>query len=411
MRKFHIIGGLVVATAISSCSSNQELTQLEEVDDVYYRAPKKTVAMVDPDSPTESVSFMDGASDAERSYYEGGEYVPAAQTESIAEDDYDYYDEDYARRLENFSDSSDESYIFDYDGNTDYSEIYETENNMPPTRIRTTIGFGYNSFYGPCYGMGLSYGAPYGPYGSPYPGYMNGWNMSLNYGYGYGYGTVPGYGYGYGYGYNPYYNSFYGGGPYTGYWSPYTPIYDPYGRYYYDSNSYVVNDPRANSSRASRGGVVPPSGSGGINGISTADRSRNQQRMERTATNTSRSNGSGISTERGTSRTDYSSTRSRDTYSESRRQTPADRVRTDYQRAQQSSTYQSRYGRSGMRTTSPTRTRSSAGSRTPSYQPSSPSRSSMNRGSSPSYTPSRSSGSRSSGSSSPSRSGSSSRRR
>ncbi len=405
MRKLYIIGGLLTAIVISSCSSNQELAQLEEVDDVYYRAPKKKVALVDPDSPVESVSFMDGASDAERSYYEGGDYVPPAQTQSSSDSDYDYYDEDYARRLENFSDSTDESYIFDYDGNTDYSEIYETENNYPPTRFRTSFGFGYNTFYGPHSNIGMSMGySNYPtPYGTPYPSHIGGYNMNP-----WSYGVCVNYGFGYNSFYNPY--GYYGSPYYTGYWSPYTPIYDPYGRYYYDHNPYVVNDPRSTSSRASRGGVIPPSGNdGGINGISTVNRSRNSERMERTASNLNRNDGSGISTDSRTSRRDYTPTRSRAGVNERRLPSPADRVRSDHQRARQSGTYQTRYGRSGIRTTSPSRTRSS-GSGSPSYQRSTPSRPSMNRGSSPSYSPSRSSGSRS-GSSSPSRSGSSSRRR
>src|SRR5690606_40031764 len=98
-----------------ACSSNKELTSLDEYDDIYYTGQPALTASVNSNSAISN--NLEGASDAERSYYDN---VPYTETESdedaVTEDDADYYDEDYANRIENFHGTNQGDYLYSNPG-------------------------------------------------------------------------------------------------------------------------------------------------------------------------------------------------------------------------------------------------------------------------------------------------------
>lgn len=286
---------LISAALLSSCASNQDLVNLDEVDDIYYQSSPNDngqLAMVSLEN--NAPDMMGGASDAEKSYYQQTPYDPPAESwESVEEynSDEDYYDEDYARRLENFhSDEKTPQYIYADD------EVYEIVDNTVP-QVNLNVGFGYSSFGpGMSMGMGMSWGMGYGnmysnpygwgncygfnspfyyqpPYWSPY--YYGNFHYSYygsNYGMGYGMGYANGYNNGY---YNGFYDGMYGyGNPYYG------GNNDRYGR-------QVVNEQRptsTTSTRMNRGGVVsPPSSDGGGRPSGIAQQPTNKQSTVQTA--------------------------------------------------------------------------------------------------------------------------------
>lgn len=260
---------LITVALISSCATNQDLVNLEEVDDIYYQAsPNGSRGSVTASTNTSSPDLMNGASNAERSYYQQTPYTPEAESSEYVEEensDEDYYDEDYARRLENFH-NDEKQPQYNYGG----EDIYQVAENTAP-QVNWNVGFGYSSF-GPGMGMGMSYGNMFGnPYG--------GWNNC------YGYAMYPNYGYN-PYAYNPYgYGGFYGGGGYgMGYANGYNNGYyngfndgmygGGYGGGYYGASAdrggrQIVNEQRPSSStstRTNRGGIVNPPGDNGGGG-------------------------------------------------------------------------------------------------------------------------------------------------
>lgn len=242
MKNLNLYLILAFATLVTACTSNKELSSLDEYDDIYYTG---SPALVASGPSVSSNSNLDGASDAERSYYDD---VPYTETESeveIAEDD-DYYDEDYASRINNFHRYNQGDYI------------YSTSPNMSLNMM-----YGVGS-YGSGFGMGFSYGTPrygWGGYGYPYydpfyswrPYYSSPWYRPYPY-YGYYDPFYPYYGYGYGYGYGGYYGGgYYGGGYYGGAYPPYYGGGD-----YIGSGGGIISTPRQSSSsvRPSRGGII-----------------------------------------------------------------------------------------------------------------------------------------------------------
>jgi len=115
MKNLNLYIILAFATLVTACSSNKELSSLDEYDDIYYSGQPALTASVNSNSGANS--NLDGASDAERSYYDN---VPYTETESdeevVAEDDADYYDEDYANRIENFHGTNQGDYLYSNPG-------------------------------------------------------------------------------------------------------------------------------------------------------------------------------------------------------------------------------------------------------------------------------------------------------
>ncbi len=237
---------LAFATLLAACSSNQDLASLEEYDDVYYQGGSELSASLS--TTPETQESLDGASNAERSYYENVPYTePEAEPEPVNSDT-DYYDEDYANRIENFNGSNQGQYL--------YSD--PTYNNSP----NINVGFGVGT-YGSGFGMSMMYGSPgymglrsnmmfspmyspwyspwyspyYSPWYQPYPLY--GWNTPF-------YDPFCPYGGGF------YGGGYYGGGYYGG--SGYPPYYGGD----YNGNNGITSTPRQGSSsvRPSRGGVI-----------------------------------------------------------------------------------------------------------------------------------------------------------
>ncbi|HKK39986.1 MAG TPA: hypothetical protein VJ949_11255 [Cryomorphaceae bacterium] len=256
---------------LASCSTNQDLVQLDEYDDLYYTpAPQQTAA-----EAYDANQFL-GANSAESSYYGESPYVdesekPSSEFEEKAHEESeqeseDYYDPDYATRIENFH----------RDGNQDYVYSDAFANNMNPRfygsmNMNSFNGFnrfGFGMGMGPGMGMGMGMGNPWmgnrwcDPFFDPFCNYRPwgrpGFGMNMGWGSTWGmydpfspwynpYMAYNPYGYGWGnpYGFNPYgYNPYYGPG---------VIIVDGSG----GNSRGFQNTPRSgSSSRNSRGGVV-----------------------------------------------------------------------------------------------------------------------------------------------------------
>ncbi len=410
------IATLSLATA---CSTNQDLVQLDEYDDLYY-TPKEKKSLAEARATNE----FDGASSAESSYYGESPYVddsekPSSEFDQKSNEEEiqdDYYDPDYANRIENFHRNDDPYYV--------YGDAYA--NNMNPRFYGSFNSFnGFNNF-----GFGMSFGSPWmgnrwcDPYWDPFcrgpwgrPGFGMGWGATWGmydpfspwynpYAY-----RPYGYGWGNPYAYNPYgYNPYYGPG---------IIVVDGNG----GNSRGFQNTPRSGSSRNSRGGIVGSNSDrrGSISGDDgpksnevNNSRSRNSAETERSRSRATRSDNSTDYYNRSESE-NFSDRNSRDAVTRNRSRANESRSTYDRQNATSPYTRQrqrqsssgtpdySRYNRSNSRDYStPTRSRSGNNN---SY--SSPSRS---RSTTPSSTPSTRSRS-TSPSSSPSRSGGGSRRR
>src|SRR5690606_8054666 len=126
------------------------LAKLNEYDDVYYQGSPTAAPMAAPVAVNDNT--LNDASDAERSYYQNAPYT---ETEPSQDNSYntdsDYYDEDYANRIDNFHRPNDGDYMYSNSQNTSPSLSYN-------------VGVGMGS-YGSGLSMGMSYGSP-GYYGS-----------------------------------------------------------------------------------------------------------------------------------------------------------------------------------------------------------------------------------------------------
>lgn len=281
MRNYWIYILALLTIGISSCSVNEELVMLDEVDDIYTR-PDEDRYYVTASASTNDNEFipesMTNASDAELSYYQNKPYSAedenAAQSQTASgnpenEEYYDYFDEDYAGRLQNFH-GQDDNTFYPNGANSMYNN-----RNLPPTaywpRTNWSLNYGFNSFgYGTRtgFGMGMGFGnsmmcnnfydpfydpwmdpfySPYcDPFMNPYynPGWNTGWGMGMNYGWGWN-----------NMGYNP--------------WM-YDPYWYGYGQGFADGsvyNSYNYNE-QPTSQRRSRGGIITGGNSGSDTGNS-----------------------------------------------------------------------------------------------------------------------------------------------
>lgn len=416
---------LAVAVAIfSACSTNQDLVGLEEIDDVYYKGGITPKGALVASTTPEQATFMEGATPAEQSYYQNTPYVPAVGeeieqiTDSVEED---YYDEDYARRLENFhSENEHEEYIYDngygYEPYVEEQETYPIEDyaayQASQPQFNWTLGMTYGT-YGSGYSLGMSYGMPNAmqpcscdPF---HPNYR--WDCCAGYPYPYqAYNSyyMPsqyfGNPYGYGYGYPGYYDPYYGGYPYG------------YGYAYETPMSRVVNESRGtggnSSGRTSRGGIVPPPSNSpaGTSGLVTQSQN-NRAAVEKPQSRYDRKGASGGSGLQTTNRYSREAALASQSYSRNNSSRTSRNDISPYSRSRQTGVTRTTTSRSTNYTRRPnysstTRNSSSNGGSKSIY---SPSRGSSSR---PSYSPSRgSSTGRSSGGSSPSRSSSSSPRR
>jgi len=268
MKNYLIYIFALLTIVFSSCAVNEELVMLDEVDDLYIQPDDNffasASASISDDQPIQEP--MSDASNAEMSYYQNTPYSsdsqespePKSSNESSDEEYYDYYDEDYAGRLQNFHGVEDNEYHM-YGGNSMYNN-----RTLPPTaswpRFNWSMNYGFSSFgYGARSGFGLGVGFGnsmmcngfndpfynpwfdpfYSPYCDPYmnpwfrPGWNTGWGMGMNYGWG-----RNNWGWGNPYMYNPY---MYG-----------------YGQGFVDgssNNNFNYNN-QPPSGRRSRGGIV-----------------------------------------------------------------------------------------------------------------------------------------------------------
>lgn len=286
MKNFNLYLILASATLLSACTSNKDLATLNEYDDIYYTGQPALTASLGSNSPM--AGNMDDATDAERSYYENVPYSESNDEEAVADQD-DYYEEDYATRIENFNGSNQGDYLYSNPSNNNTSI-----NTSPNFNMNMMYGVGS---YGSSFGMGLSYGSPgYGYGGYPFydpfypsPYYMSPWYRPYPY-YGYYDPFRPTYcyGYGYGYGYSGY-GGYYGGG---GYYGNYPPYYGG-GDYYGGNELTSTQRQNASSVRPSRGGVInPTSETDGRKSINDGPKN-NTNEKSRDIDNTRRSQASG----------------------------------------------------------------------------------------------------------------------
>lgn len=235
----------------AACSSNQDLVQLEEYDDLYYTpAPREYVSQ-----PYSANEFL-GANSAESSYYGESPYVEEAEkpseefagkanSEEDSVDVEDYFDPDYAARIENFENDENPDYV--------YSDAYT--NNMNPRFSGSMSMNSFNGFNSFGLGMSMGMGNPWmgnrwcDPFFDPFcncnPWGRPGFGMNMGMGWGSPYGMYSPY--------SPWYNPYAWGNPYG---------YNPY----YGGGVIVVdgggnsrgyqNTRRSNGSRNSRGGAV-----------------------------------------------------------------------------------------------------------------------------------------------------------
>ena len=259
MKNFKIyilsIATLSIATA---CSTNQDLVQLDEYDDLYY-TPKSERSLAE----MSSINQYEGANSAESSYYGESPFVDESEKPSSEFDeksneenteDEDYYDPDYASRIENFHRSEDPHYI--------YSDAFA--NNMNPRFYGSINSFnGFNNF-----GFGMSIGNPWmgnrwcDPFWDPFCRFNSPWGrpgFGMNMGWGATWGMYDPF--------SPWYNPYMSwNSPWANPWNnPYAwnnPYYNPWGPGVIvvdgnNSNSRgFQNTPRSGSSRNSRGGLV-----------------------------------------------------------------------------------------------------------------------------------------------------------
>lgn len=198
----------LLTLAFTACSSNQDLARLDEYDDVYYHGGGPLLASKAPESTSDDYN---GASNAEQSYYGNGDYAYDAEDKPTEPDsEADYYDPDYARRIQNFQYNEDDNYA------------YNQNNYGSNPNVNVNLGFGFGSYYpyGPSYGYGGIY-YPMRP------------NFSL--GFNYGFSTSAWIGYPY----SPYFSPWYNPYPYFAYYDPfYYPYYSPYRPWYNPYNPY-----------------------------------------------------------------------------------------------------------------------------------------------------------------------------
>ena len=281
MKTLKIFSLIAAVGFLASCSSNRDLVSLDEYDDLYYQGNDHAAAQ----KPAQKSEFFpeDKTDAAESAYYGSDGYnegpadaEPIDDSTSKAAGDDDYYDPDYARRIDNFHRSNEPEYIYD--------RAYDSS-----PRVQMSLGYSSFGSYGGL-GFGLSYGNIYRPYGYPYYSpYMDPWYFHTSYWYN------PFY-------YRPYYSPFFDP------WSPY-PYYSPYAMYnpyrygygypgygypgygggyppyygggsdYYQSNTEFGR--RDDSSRNSRGGVVRSGERGTIQeGPKSSEQSRDSQRLD-----------------------------------------------------------------------------------------------------------------------------------
>lgn len=420
MKNFKIyILSIALLSLASACSTNQDLVQLDEYDDLYYTPkPERSLAEVS------SASQFEGANSAESSYYGESPFVnesekPSSEFEEKSNEEEveeeDYYDPNYASRIENFHRSDDPHYV--------YSDAFA--NNMNPQFYGSFNSFnGFNNF-----GFGMSIGSPWmgnrwcDPYWDPFCRFNSPWGRP-------GFGMTMGWGATWGMydPFSPWYNP-YAYRPYGfGWGNPYA--FNPYGYNPYYGPGFIVidgsggnsrgyqNTPRGSSGRNSRGGIVG-SGSSSRGGIYQGDdgpKSNNTNSTRGSASDVRNTRSRPVRSEGATdyyNRTDsenFSERNKGDAVTRSRARTNESRSTNNRQSATSPYTRQrerqsgsgipdySRYNRSNSRNYStPTRSRSGGSN---SY--STPSRSRTTT--TPSRTPSTRSGSMSPRTSSPSRS-------
>lgn len=260
---------IVALTLLASCSTNQDLVQLDEYDDLYYTpTPQQTAA------ESYDANQFTGANSAESSYYGESPYVDESEKPSteysqksndeVDEESEDYYDPDYATRIENFHRDENQDYV--------YSDAFA--NNMNPRfsgnmSMNSFNGFNRTGFgFGVGMGSGMGMGNPWmgnrwcdpffdpfcnqGPWGRP--------GFGMNMGWGSTWGMYDPF--------SPWYNPYMAYNPYGPRWgNPYG--FNPYGfNPYYGPGVIIVdgsnngnsrgfqNTSRNGSSRNSRGGVV-----------------------------------------------------------------------------------------------------------------------------------------------------------
>lgn len=419
---------IAALSIMASCSMNRDLVQLEEYDDLYYTPSEKG-----NEATAYNADQFSGANSAESSYYGESPYVNESEKPSADFDDKsngdqidsdDYYDPDYATRIENFHRNDEANYI--------YGDAFA--NNMNPRfsgSMHMNSFNGFNSF-GFGVGIGMGMGNPWmgnrwcDPFWDPFcyrsPWGRPGFGMSMGWGGTWGmydpfspwynpYMAYNPYGWGSPYGWgNPYMNNPYGYNPYYG---PGVIIVDGGG-----SSRGFQNTSRNSSSsgRTSRGGTVGTTserrsvGTQSVDGTKTNGNTTTRERSttnDVTRTRPARTTGNADYYNRSTSRQYAQPDRTRSTPRQSTNAPGYDRtnrtsqnpVATPYtrERQRQASPRQtpdySRYNRSnsGNRSgrstySAPTRSRNS-----------SPSMSAPSRSSSPSTSPSRTSPSRSTG--------------
>jgi len=245
MKKFVVFIGIVFALA--SCKSSYDSAAM--YDDVYY-SPRQEKKQAAAEQKTEETSGLvygtntisgtvddSGEKSADNSDYQSYYYsetadtLPPAETshDNYSQDEYDdYYDYDYAARIDRFHNSTGD---FGY-----YDPVYtNSASSGCGPNVSFNMGFGYGWGYPySSFSMGFGYGFPYySPWYDPW--YYNPW-YSPYYGYG---GYWSGYNAGY---YNGYWNGYYAGGGYY-------PGYYPGGDYGYYPGDYY-------GPRTSRGGGV-----------------------------------------------------------------------------------------------------------------------------------------------------------
>jgi len=408
--------GIAFLTIAFSCSTNQELAQLDEYDDLYYTPNDR----LPEHSSYESSEFV-GASSAESSYYGESPYVEesgrpsnefAEKSADNTEIEDDYYDPDYARRIDNFHRNQDPHYV--------YSDAFQ--NNMNP-RFYGNMNFNsINGFNRSGFGLGMTVGNPWlgnrgcdpffdpfcrrGVWGSP----------------GFGANTVWGNTWGYYDPFNPWANRW--NNPYSCWNNPWgnpyawnNPFYNPWGPSVIvvdgnvGVNGFEYTSRNAINNRLSRGGAIRntdrSNGTAGALDESKSNAARlneNRTRLSRNASSEDYYNRSSNRTRSGSSRAANSSRDITRTERPTQNTSPYTRQRSRENNRSTTNNY-NRTNRSNSRSSlNSTRTRSRSNS---SF--SSPSRS---RSTSPSYSsPSRSRSTTSSPSSSPSRSSGGSRRR
>jgi hypothetical protein len=429
------IFSIAALSLLVSCSTNQELAQLEEYDDLYYTpSPRQT------ESEAYSSDEFTGANSAESSYYGESPYVEESEkpssefdnksnNEEFGEENDDYYDPDYAARIENFGENNNPDYVYSDAFNNNMNPRFygsvgmNSFNGMNRTGFGVGVGMGNpwmgnrwcdpffdpfcncNQWGRPGFGMSMRWGNtwgmydPFSPYYNPYMAWNNPWANPWN---------------------NPYNNPWAWNNPYNNPWGASGVIVDGSG----GNSRGFQNTPRNGSTRNARGGAVSSSSdrrrAGTINDDGPKSNSGENARGQRTSSrdvSTSRTRPVSSSSETDYyNRTDsrrYSQenrantntpTRSR-TVNDNGRSTRNSQVTSPYTRERQTSTQQStnstnRYNRSNSSNSynstrnrtnnrnsysSPTRSRSSS----PSMSTPTRSRSTF---STPSSSPSRSSG-------------------